>query len=91
MLHYKGKHCHRPEIWVAIELFDFGTLRYFYDATKQAQIRQRIADYYHLPEKVFSSLLKQSNYLRNICAHHGRLWNRKITFKLATRKNAHLR
>lgn len=27
VLHYKGKHCHRPEIWAAVELFDFGALR----------------------------------------------------------------
>lgn len=83
VLHYKDKQCPRPEIWVAVELFDFGALRYFYNTTKQAKTRKRIADHYDLPEVVFSSLLTHCNYLRNLCAHHSRLWNRKLTFKLS--------
>ena len=82
VLHYKDKPCHRPEIWVAVELFDFGRLRYFYNATKRAQTRIRIANHYELPEPTFASLLTCGNYLRNICAHHSRLWNRKLTYKL---------
>lgn len=82
VLHYKSKHQHRPEIWIVVELFDFGRFRYFYNVTKRAQTRKRIADHYELPEATFCSLLTVCNYLRNICAHHSRLWNRKLTYKL---------
>jgi abortive infection bacteriophage resistance protein len=81
-LHYKSKHQHRPEIWIAVELFDFGRLRNFYNATKKANLRKRIADHYELPEATFASLLTVCNYMRNICAHHSRLWNRKLIYKL---------
>jgi abortive infection bacteriophage resistance protein len=35
---------------------------------------------YGLPETVFGSFLKQASYLRNLCAHHNRVWNRDFTF-----------
>ena len=35
-----------------------------------------IASYFHLPPKTFNSWLHTINYVRNICAHHARLWNR---------------
>ena len=28
--------------------------------------------------RVFASWLRSLNYLRNVCAHHSRLWNRNI-------------
>lgn len=28
--------------------------------------------------RIFSSWLRSLNYLRNVCAHHSRLWNRNI-------------
>ncbi|WPJ97525.1 Abi family protein [Coraliomargarita algicola] len=84
--HYKTKPCHRPEIWVAIELLEFGKFCRFYRLTKQAQLRECIADHYHLNESSFSSLLTQCNYIRNICAHHSRLWNRRLTIKLSVPK-----
>jgi abortive infection bacteriophage resistance protein len=32
---------------------------------------------------VFARWLKVINYVRNLCAHHARLWNRKLTYKVA--------
>ncbi|WP_438590204.1 Abi family protein [Duncaniella muris] len=29
-----------------------------------------------MPPKTFNSWLHTINYVRNICAHHARLWNR---------------
>lgn len=84
--HYKQKPCQRPEIWVAIELLEFGKFCSFYNGTKQAKIRERIAAHYDLNEPTFGSLLNHCRHLRNICAHHSRLWNRSTYAKLNTPK-----
>ncbi len=81
--HYKEKGCHRPEIWVMVELLDFGQFCRFYNATKQARTRKNIAKSYELDEKSFASLLDHCRYLRNLCAHHSRLWNRRFLKKLS--------
>ena len=86
--HYKLRKCSRPEVWVAIELFDFGLFRKFYSATKRAQDRERVARHSKLPEPVFASILTNANELRNVCAHHSRLWNRKLARKVSLPKKA---
>lgn len=84
--HYKAKQCHRPEIWVAIELLEFGKFCSFYNNTKQVKIRERIAGHFDLNEPTFASLINTARHLRNICAHHSRLWNRKLTAKITPPK-----
>lgn len=37
-----------------------------------------IAKHFSLPPDEFISWLHTINYVRNICAHHARLWNREI-------------
>ncbi len=34
-----------------------------------------------MPERVFGSAIRSSSYIRNLCAHHSRLWNRICTIK----------
>ena len=49
-----------------------------------------IASYFALPPKTFCSWLHTINYIRNICAHHARLWNRDMNIvpeKLAFSKS----
>jgi abortive infection bacteriophage resistance protein len=36
---------------------------------------------YALPHPVLASWLHSLNYVRNVCAHHGRLWNRECRIK----------
>ena len=38
-----------------------------------------IASYFGLPPKKLCSWLHAINYVRNICAHHARLWNRDMS------------
>lgn len=40
--------------------------------------RRQVADYYGLADTVMESWLHAFVYVRNICAHHGRLWNRRL-------------
>ena len=71
--HNLSKHGKLP-IWVAIEILDYGSLSRLYAGMKSRD-RITIADKYGLREKDFRSLLRSLNYIRNVSAHHGRLWN----------------
>lgn len=59
-------------------MLDFGSIFNLYTGLKGKQ-QQQIAKLYGINNaKVFASWLKSLNYIRNICAHHGRLWNVNI-------------
>lgn len=76
--HYKETHGLPLPIWVAIEIWDFGLLSTLYAGMKYKD-KQAIASKYGIGDPmVFESWLRSLNYLRNICAHHSRLWNRNV-------------
>ncbi|MCE8011713.1 Abi family protein [Halomonas daqingensis] len=76
--HYRQKHGPRLPIWVAVETWDFGTLSQLF-AMMKVPDQLRIASKYGVPDwEVFQSWLRSLNYLRNVCAHHSRLWNRNV-------------
>ncbi|SEF85802.1 Abi family protein [Marinobacterium lutimaris] len=76
--HNKERYGFPIAIWVACEVWDFGCMSKLFDGLKpgdQDQISQR---YGISNGGVFASWLRSLNYLRNVCAHHSRLWNRNI-------------
>ncbi len=82
--HYRKKYRQqRPPIWAACEIMSFGLLSHFYENTQQARLKKRIAKTYDLNSQVLGSLIKHASYLRNLCAHHSRLWNRSFSMKLS--------
>lgn len=69
-----------PPIWVAVELWDFGTLSHFFSGMKVAD-QNAIAARYGLPSaEILEGWLRNLNDARNFCAHHSRLWNRNLPF-----------
>jgi abortive infection bacteriophage resistance protein len=54
----------------------FSQISKIYQHLKNRKDRTDIAIEYQLPEEIFGSWLHTINYIRNICAHHSRLWNR---------------
>lgn len=67
-----------PPIWVAVEVWDFGTLSHFYAGMKQSH-KDQIAKLYGLPPGgIFETWIRSLNDVRNLCAHHSRLWNRAL-------------
>lgn len=75
--HYLSKYGKLP-IWVAIELWDFGCISRLFPGLKHAD-KEFIANKYGVDNsKVFSGWLRSLNYIRNVSAHHGRLWNINI-------------
>ena len=55
-----------------------GLLSSWYDNLKPSATRVAISNAYQVDESVLSSWLRHLTLVRNICAHHGRLWNRKF-------------
>ena len=56
----------------------FGQLSMWYQSIKDRQIKRAIAENYAVDQKTFGSLLIHHSLVRNICAHHGRLWDRHL-------------
>lgn len=63
-------------IWVAVELFSFGMLSYFYADLVLADQKLFACQYYKTIPKNLKSWLRCATDLRNICAHYGRLYYR---------------
>lgn len=64
-------------LWMAAEVASFGTLFTFYrylHLPEQKQLSGKLG----LPANVLQSWLFCMNYIRNLCAHHSRLWNREL-------------
>ncbi|MGH1430973.1 MAG: Abi family protein [Neptuniibacter sp.] len=76
--HNKAKYGLPLPIWIACEVWDFGTLSHLF-AGMRTQEQDEISSKYGIANgRVFASWLRSLNYLRNVCAHHSRLWNRNI-------------
>lgn len=74
--HFRNKYDSHLPIWMSIELWDFGTLATILSGMKGADLSQLAAKYSLPKNKVLVSWAQSINFIRNICAHHGRLWNR---------------
>lgn len=64
-------------MYALIELFTFGTLSKFYKNMKNAD-KKEIAKSYAITYKYLESWFENIAYVRNICAHYGRLYNAKL-------------
>jgi abortive infection bacteriophage resistance protein len=69
----------RPPIWAACEIMSFGLLSRFYENIRHNKDRKAISQSYGLSPANLESLLTHAAYIRNLCAHHSRLWNRRFT------------
>lgn len=73
---------HRPPAYKTLEVVSFGCLSKLYsNLNNNITAKNRIARELNLPNHNFlRSWLKTFNTVRNIIAHHSRLWNRNIDF-----------
>ncbi|MBO7441919.1 MAG: Abi family protein [Paludibacteraceae bacterium] len=68
-----------PPSWITFEVSSFGTLSMMYRWINAGKARRKVARFYGLSDTVMESWLHSIVYVRNICAHHSRLWNRKLS------------
>lgn len=81
--HYKNHPNEIPESWKSLEVLTLGTLSKLYqNINHQNKEKNLIAKEFGLnSQKYLSSWLLAITVIRNIIAHHGRLWNRVIINK----------
>jgi len=84
VIHYRQTYSEPelPPIWAMTELISLGTLRAWIAAT-ELDSKTKVARSLGMPSaQVLNGVLHSLNLLRNISAHHGRLWNRLIAKRL---------
>ena len=76
---YGDSHPYLP-VWMATEVMSFGSiLTFFRNSTNK--VKRAVAGEFGVPHRVFESWLLSLNTIRNIVAHHARLWNRVLGLK----------
>lgn len=68
-----------PPVWAVCEVMSLGLLSRWYANLKPMATRTAIASVYGLDQGVFGSWLHHLTLVRNVCAHHSRLWNREFS------------
>jgi abortive infection bacteriophage resistance protein len=81
--HFRKKYSGNPPVWVAVELWSFGTLSIVIEKMTMGD-KRTIANAYNLTPEVLPSFIRTLAEVRNICAHHDRLWNRTLTARPKT-------
>lgn len=78
--HYKNTYGSpiNPPSWMSVEIMYFNHLSKICSGLKQRNDLSGIASYFDLPPEIFCSWIHTINYVRNLCAHHARLWNREL-------------
>jgi abortive infection bacteriophage resistance protein len=80
--HYKSKYSGFPRLpfWMACEVMSLGSLSLLYSGLLPDPQR-RICSIYGIHHEVLRNWFHVITYIRNICAHHGRLWNRELSIR----------
>jgi abortive infection bacteriophage resistance protein len=73
---YGDQHASLP-IWMATEVMSFGSVLSLWQASSK-QVKNAVAQRFGVSDEVLRSWLWTLNEIRNVCAHHGRLWNRDL-------------
>lgn len=75
--HYKSKYTSETDLplWMTAELMDYGCMLTLFRGAETA-VKQTVAAKYGVSDNVLESWLLAGNTLRNLCAHHSRLWDR---------------
>lgn len=76
--HFREKYDGQMPIWALTEIMEFGHLSRMYAGLKNSMATE-IATSYGAPSKrIMGSWIASLNYVRNVAAHHARLFNRKL-------------
>jgi abortive infection bacteriophage resistance protein len=79
--HVRKKYDGVPPIWIATELWDFGQLSSFYSIMAPSD-QTAVANSFGIPKKqILVNWMQALNYLRNLCAHHCRIYRRTLVYK----------
>ncbi|MGB2924369.1 MAG: Abi family protein [Limnothrix sp.] len=79
--HYRNKYAtpRLPPSYMALEIISFGQLSRMYSNLSPSEARSKVHNHFQVPNKFFISWLRSLSHIRNICAHHSRLWNIQLS------------
>lgn len=90
VLHFREKYGEAiPPIWAVCEIMSFGALSRWYAKLRNRKDRQAISREFHLDETILVSFTHHLAHVRNLCAHHSRLWNRLLTLTTKLPNSGH--
>jgi abortive infection bacteriophage resistance protein len=81
VVHHRGKYGGELPIWIAVEFLDFGALARLFQLLRKVDQNEIASAMGVKGGPLLGRWLRDLNYLRNLCAHHSRLWNRTLTYK----------
>lgn len=82
--HFKDTYTNpNPPVWMAFEVLTFGQISHLYRNLKNNNIQKAIATNLGLNAPLLRSWVLSLSDIRNIVAHHSRLWNRVLGTSLA--------
>lgn len=76
LTHYD--HPRLPPSWMMMEMLTWGQLSRIYNGLRKTSDQKAIAESLGTHAELLEAWLKTLNTVRNICAHHSRLWNREL-------------
>jgi len=81
--HYKSKYTkpENPPSWMSLEILSFGQLSKMFKNLRTSEQKKSVGIHFHIHHQVLDSWMESLTYIRNLCAHHSRIWNRTITVK----------
>ena len=84
---YRGATFHTQPIGDMIHAMSFGQLSKWYSSLGDRRIKQAISQHYRMDQSILLSTLRHLTRVRNICAHHERLWDLNLTTGLKIPNN----
>lgn len=89
IIHFRRKYTSHPfpPIWMVCEVMSFGLLSRCYKNLKPNKVRKAIANQYQVDNRGLDGILHNFTEIRNVIAHHGRLWDRTSIFRLPLPQN----
>lgn len=79
--HYKAKYTQpsEPPCWMSLEVSSMGLLSKIFQNLMQSPEKKEIAKHFGITNPaILENWMHCFCNLRNICAHHGRIWNRRL-------------
>lgn len=65
-----------PPVWMIMETLSFGACSKLFANLKQVGHKKKICEIFGYAPTIMDSWLETMVYVRNLCAHHARVWNR---------------
>lgn len=86
---HRSKYSGIMPFWKTCEVIPFGTVSILFEGLDN-HTKREIAARYKMSAKILEDAVTHLCYLRNLCAHHSRVWNRNMAIKFTVPKSKNI-